>query len=36
MDIVDPHRTWIAFRDNSNKGGNKKPKQNKRISKVRF
>ncbi|KAK3513427.1 hypothetical protein QTP70_014254 [Hemibagrus guttatus] len=33
MEIVDPHRTWIAFRDNSNKGGNKKPKQNKRISK---
>lgn len=35
MDIVDPLSTWIVFRDNSNKGGNKKPKQ-KRISKVRF
>lgn len=33
MAIVSPHRTWIAFRDNSNKGGNKKPKQNKRTSK---
>ncbi|TTU11744.1 Adipolin [Bagarius yarrelli] len=33
VDIVDPHKTWIAFRDNSNKGGNKKPKQNKRLSK---
>ncbi|KAL7842059.1 hypothetical protein SRHO_G00237480 [Serrasalmus rhombeus] len=33
MAIVSPHRTWIVFRDNSNKGGNKKPKQNKRISK---
>ncbi|KAI5608862.1 erythroferrone [Silurus asotus] len=33
LDIVDPHSTWIVFRDNSNKGGNKKPKQNKRTSK---
>ncbi|ROL48780.1 Erythroferrone [Anabarilius grahami] len=31
--IVSPHRTWIVFRDNSNKGGNKKPKGNKRLSK---
>ncbi|XP_026137994.1 erythroferrone-like [Carassius auratus] len=31
--IVSPHRTWIAFRDNSNKGGNKKPRGNKRLSK---
>ncbi|KAI7810126.1 erythroferrone [Triplophysa rosa] len=31
--FVSPHRTWIAFRDNSNKGGNKKPRGNKRLSK---
>ncbi|KAK1790753.1 hypothetical protein P4O66_014605, partial [Electrophorus voltai] len=33
MAIVSPHRTWIVFRDNSNKSGNKKPKLNKRTSK---
>ncbi|XP_051554410.1 erythroferrone-like [Myxocyprinus asiaticus] len=31
--FVSPHRTWIVFRDNSNKGGNKKPRGNKRLSK---
>ncbi|CAM4596162.1 unnamed protein product [Leuciscus chuanchicus] len=31
--IVSPHRTWKVFRDNSNKGGNKKPKGNKKLSK---
>ncbi|XP_043079339.1 erythroferrone [Puntigrus tetrazona] len=30
---VSPHRTWIVFRDNSNKGGNKKSKGNKKLSK---
>ncbi|XP_002660750.1 erythroferrone [Danio rerio] len=30
---VSPHMTWIAFRDNYNKGGNKKPRGNKRLSK---
>ncbi|XP_016389263.1 erythroferrone-like [Sinocyclocheilus rhinocerous] len=30
---VSPHRTWIVFRDNSNKGGNNKPRGNKRLSK---
>ncbi|XP_066507960.1 erythroferrone-like [Hoplias malabaricus] len=33
MAIVSPHRTWIVFRDNSNKGGNKKPKGKKITSK---
>lgn len=36
MDVIDPHRTWVAFRDNSDKGGNKKPRKIKGISKVRF
>ncbi|XP_051984910.1 erythroferrone-like [Xyrauchen texanus] len=31
--FVSPHRAWIAFRDNSNKDGNKKPRGNKRLSK---
>ncbi|KAA0718985.1 Erythroferrone Complement C1q tumor necrosis factor-related protein 15 [Triplophysa tibetana] len=33
LTFVSPRRTWIAFRDNSNKGGNKKPRGNKRVSK---
>ncbi|XP_076837786.1 erythroferrone [Brachyhypopomus gauderio] len=33
MAIVNPHRTWLVFRDNSNKGRNNKPKQNRRTSK---
>lgn len=32
LDMTSPHKTWIVFRDNSNKGGNKKPKTTKRLS----